>query len=422
MVKKFFTYFFLVLFIFIPDVFLQDQGVINKEKKELNKIQSEINNLEKELKKKTKKEKETIQDLENYNKQSFLINSLINKLRSEEELTSAEIDSLQNNIKFLEQRIKELQDNYAKYVVSIYKYGKVNHLNLLFNSKSINQSILRYKYLQIFSNQREKDLDNFVESKNKLSNYKNKLAIEKQNKIYLVAQKENEEELLQAKLSERKKIVKSLRNDKESLRKELLLKKQAEASIQNMIANLIEIEKRKKLEKLKTSNSKKNEIVKNDKKLLDKKNNDRVNNDDVEISSLNLSTFAGLKGRMKWPLSGSIVKRFGENRNNQLNTVTINNGIDIKAGNQLEVKSVADGVVSVIEWIVGFGSVIIVTHKDGFRTVYSHVAEIYVKEGDRISGGQTIGKVGESLQGNILHFEIWNERFNQNPEVWLGSK
>ena len=86
------------------------------------------------------------------------------------------------------------------------------------------------------------------------------------------------------------------------------------------------------------------------------------------------------------------------------------------------VLSVAEGIVSAIDWIPGYGSIVIVTHRDDYRTVYGHVANINVKEGEKVKGGSAIGKVNESLEGKILHFEIWNERNYQNPEIWLARK
>ena len=88
----------------------------------------------------------------------------------------------------------------------------------------------------------------------------------------------------------------------------------------------------------------------------------------------------------------------------------------------MNVKSAAEGVVSAIDWIPGYGTVIIITHKEGFRTVYSHLSEVFVKEGDKVKLGSVIAQIGESIEGNIVHFEIWNSRINQNPEIWLAKK
>ncbi|MGE5683137.1 MAG: murein hydrolase activator EnvC family protein, partial [Bacillota bacterium] len=91
-------------------------------------------------------------------------------------------------------------------------------------------------------------------------------------------------------------------------------------------------------------------------------------------------------------------------------------------GAESGVKAVLDGIVSTVNWVPGYGSVLIVTHKNNVRTVYGHLGEIFVNEGSRVTAGSVIGKVGESLDGNILHFEVWNERSNQNPEAWLSKK
>ena len=126
---------------------------------------------------------------------------------------------------------------------------------------------------------------------------------------------------------------------------------------------------------------------------------------------------------MNWPVrDGKVIRKFGKNKNSRLNTVTMNYGVDIRTNYQSDIFAVAEGVVSAIEWIPGFGSVVIITHKDNYRTVYGHIKDISVSEGDKINGGDVIGKVNESLEGNIIHFEIWNNRDNQNPEYWLAKK
>ena len=96
--------------------------------------------------------------------------------------------------------------------------------------------------------------------------------------------------------------------------------------------------------------------------------------------------------------------------------------MDISSKKDPNVRCVAEGIVSAIDWLPGYGSVIIVSHKGDYRTVYGHLAEIYVEEGDRIVTGKVIAKIGESVDGKLLHFEIWNSRNNQNPEEWLAIK
>jgi len=132
---------------------------------------------------------------------------------------------------------------------------------------------------------------------------------------------------------------------------------------------------------------------------------------------------SGMKGRLPWPVAnGRVVEKFGEHENPNLKTVTLNYGIDIAVPENAEVRSVADGEVSRIFWLPSYGNLIIIDNYNGLRTVYSHLADIFVKEGEKVNAAEAVGAVGESLSGSILHFEVWLEKNKQDPEVWLSKK
>ena len=129
------------------------------------------------------------------------------------------------------------------------------------------------------------------------------------------------------------------------------------------------------------------------------------------------------RGSLPWPVSrGKIVSRFGVQQNPALHTVTQNNGIDIDVPSGTYVDAVADGEVSTIWWLPSFGNLVIMNHQNGYRTVYAHLSEIAVNEGDRIRQGEQIGKSGEALAGPLLHFEIWKDREKQDPLQWLAPR
>jgi murein hydrolase activator len=424
MVKKF-KYFLIFLLIFSAnDLYLQDGGEIGQKKSELSQIKNEIQSLEKELQDKTSREKESFAVIENYNRQNFLLNKMINQLRAEEQAVEQKIKLSQNEIKSLEKEIEILKENYEKYVIAIYKYGKLNELAGIFDSESIDQALVRYKYLQRFSEMRQKDLSEFEENKQKLSAAKIKLESDKKEKEILTGQKIKEENELTAKLGERQKILKAVRNDKAALKKELDAKKNAEIKIQSLITKIIEEEERKrKEEEMRLAALEKNKSGEVASNIKTENTPPEIAGYDFDLSTSGFSSFASLKGKLNWPINGgNIIRKFGEHKNALLNTVTLNYGVDIKASSDHNVKAVAEGVVSAIDWIPGYGSVIILTHKGNYRTVYSHLAEIFVKEGDKVKPGSLLAKVGESLEGFVLHFEIWNSRNNQNPEQWLARK
>jgi len=419
-IKIIFLFFFLLT---LTNSFSQEKNLIKNKKNELDKLKNEISSLENQLKLKTSKEKETFDVLDNYNHQSFLLHRLINSLIIEENENETSIDKTKTGIHNLEKEIFSLRENYSKYIVAIYKRGPVNQWASVLDANTFEQAVLRYKYLQKFSAQRVKDIAKLKSKREELISEKSNLEIELKEKQDLADQKQAEEDELNLKKIERQHILNSIKHDKESLKSEIAAKRNAEIKIKNLITKLIEEETRRREEAAALMKLKNSSKMMTGKSLVKEDANANLKSYDLDLSTAGLSSFSALKGRLNWPVErGKIVKGFGENRNERLNTVTLNYGVDIRTRADEDVRSVADGVVSAIDWIPGYGSIIIITHKGDYRTVYSHLSNIFVKEGDRVNMGSIIGKVGESLDGNILHFEIWNSRNKQDPEVWLARK
>jgi murein hydrolase activator len=421
MVAKIFRYFFLSLIFTSVIIFPQTEKKISQKQKELSKIKNEIDDLENQIRKKTKKERETYAVLDNYNQQNFLLNKLINSLKSEEKKANGQISLDEKKISNLEKDIKELRENYSRYVVSVYKYGKVDPLTSLFDAESVGQAVRRYKYLQKFSDRRQDDLTKLKNKINDLNIAKAELINVKKTKAQLAVQKQGEEKDLLVKLKRKKELIERIKGDKDELKAELTAKRDAESEIKDLISRLIEEERLAKQKLL--AKSKSGKTITDEGLTTAGEDENTSLTYDVDLSTEDFASFSALKGRLNWPVKGGrVIRKYGENRNSKLNTVTLNYGVDIKVSESEEVKAVADGVVSALQYIPGYGSVIIITHKGDYRTVYSHLSEIYVNEGDRVRLGRLIGKVGESLEGYILHFEIWNSRDNQNPEVWLVKR
>jgi len=405
-----------------PFAYLQEQDQLEEKKAELISLRNEITQLEDELSQKSAKEKESLEILENYNKQAHLLNKIIIKLLKQENAKRKEINKLQKDIKSIETEIKILMDNYSKYVVALYKKGQYNELESIVNAESVRQAFVRIQYLQKFSERRKIDLEQFYNVKQKLIESKAQLETEQKELEKLVVEKESDEKKLKNKLVERKKIFESIAKDKEVLKKNLAAKIESHDQIKSLVAKLVADEERKRKEK---------ELQ--NKKLLASNNAEIINEADLIdensigseylLNASDFSSFTELKGHMIWPVKGGrIIKGFGRDENRELNTITLNYGVDISAKNDMNVRCVAEGIISAIDWLPGYGSVIIITHKGDYRTVYSHLSEIFVEEGEQVKGGKVIAKIGDSLEGKILHFEIWNSRENQNPEQWLANK
>jgi len=390
-------------------------GDIEKSKQELASIKEEITRLENELAQKTKKEKKSLSALENVNKQNFLLNKMLANLRAEEKQKQDQINNQIKTIAEIENEIKTLQRNYAKYVTSTYKNGSYTDWESLLNAASFQQAVIRIEYLKRFSISRKKDLAKLEKNKSDLITARQRLQKELEEQQVITKQKESEEKSLQIKITEQKKILNEIKKDKKLIAKSVSDKRKSEKKIRDLIVKLVEEaeRKRKAEEELKRSQTLASTESKTKKEVT-------LSDYEVDLSTTKFGSFAEMKGKLNWPITkGKVVRKFGESLNPKLKTLTVNYGIDIRASGDLSVKSVGEGVVSAVEWLPGYGTVLILSHKGNFRTVYGHLSEVFVKEGDKIQTGGVIGKVNEGVDGNILHFEVWNGRQNVDPQAWL---
>jgi murein DD-endopeptidase MepM/ murein hydrolase activator NlpD len=104
---------------------------------------------------------------------------------------------------------------------------------------------------------------------------------------------------------------------------------------------------------------------------------------------------------------------------------TMHLGIDIAAPIGTPILSVADGVIIEAGPASGFGLWVRVQHADGTITVYGHVNDYVVSEGQRVKAGQMIAHMGNRgfSTGPHLHFEVWAPGGQKvNPLTWLNQR
>ncbi|MEE9431390.1 MAG: peptidoglycan DD-metalloendopeptidase family protein [Melioribacteraceae bacterium] len=402
---KVLTKILLLSFLFSSILFGQVTKKIGTKNTELKSLQGQITKLEGELNSLTKKEKINLKVLKKMDRQNLLLGKKIKSLEKEEKKKNASIKSLKKDIKSLKKKIEKLKNKYSDYLVWIYKQGESSTLKYLVDAESFQQALVRFSYLKHIHNANKNRADDFLQAKVSLENSIKIINIELKEKENIISERLAEKTNLNKKRSTKKNVLKKLKKNKKNVNNEIRDKRKSEIRIKRMIADLIKRERE-------------NEIKRREKKLKGEL--------DEYVPMFNYNSFenfAELKGKLSWPITKSKIERgFGENENKKTKTVTLNYGIDLATKENTEVFSVAEGIVSAIEWIPGYGSVMIVTHRNNFRTVYGHLTDINVLEGNKVLAGDVIGKVNSSLEGNILHFEIWNERNYQNPEEWLAKK
>jgi septal ring factor EnvC (AmiA/AmiB activator) len=128
-----------------------------------------------------------------------------------------------------------------------------------------------------------------------------------------------------------------------------------------------------------------------------------------------------VQGALAWPVEGTVVERFGRQRNPKFSTVTTNNGLKIEAAPGTPVHAVFEGTVLFSQWFKGYGNLIILDHGNRVFSLYGNVKSPLVAVGERIANGQPIAGVGENEDASSghLYFEIRQDNRPEDPQKWL---
>jgi len=81
------------------------------------------------------------------------------------------------------------------------------------------------------------------------------------------------------------------------------------------------------------------------------------------------------------------------------------------------------GVVEEAHWAGSYGNCVVINHGDGYKTRYAHMqpGSMSVSVGQKVSAGQSIGRVGRTgnTTGPHLHFEVVYRGQQQNPMNYI---
>ena len=129
--------------------------------------------------------------------------------------------------------------------------------------------------------------------------------------------------------------------------------------------------------------------------------------------------FASRKGQLALPLEGPLIKRFGELRPEGRVKWT---GVLIEADLGTPVKAIHYGRVVFADWLRGFGLLMIISHDNGYMSLYGHNQVLLVEPGEWVNPGQIIGETGTS-GGQPLpttYFEIRAAGQPIDPMLWCA--
>ncbi len=146
-----------------------------------------------------------------------------------------------------------------------------------------------------------------------------------------------------------------------------------------------------------------------------------IANADVPQAGVGAAPFASLRGRLRLPVAGELVGRFGSPRPDSGFSAK---GVFIRTGAGQDVRAVASGRVVFAEWLRGFGNLVIVDHGDGYMSLYGNNENLRHRAGDEVRTGDVLAAVGASAgqEDSGLYFELRYRGRPFDPLPWAPPR
>lgn len=342
--------------------------------------------------------------------------ALIQVYTSEIQAYNDQIRELNNQIDSVGKVLKRQKDEYAETLRKIQSRGHAySPLAYILSSKSFNQSYQRFLFLRQYSQYRKDQFRILGETKDELAKLKG-VVNQKLTAINIALAKVNDEnDKLGNELKIRKANVESIIRSQSDLKKNIESNQKKAKEIEGKIVAVIREEAEKARREAEEAKKRK-QVAANSKK---------TKNAEIAARDALSDQIKENKGRLPWPVRSCVVtSAFGEHDHPLLPQIRIsNNGIDMDILASNDIHPVHKGKVSRIIVIPGSCATIIIRHGD-VLTVYSNLAEVFVKKDQEVDTYTNLGKVynGGGINSNILHFELWLGDKKQNPEDWLRKQ
>lgn len=148
----------------------------------------------------------------------------------------------------------------------------------------------------------------------------------------------------------------------------------------------------------------------------DKKRLQNIINNLKSRQTLEGKNFAKLKGKLRWPVKGKIIRKYQQIYDGRL----ASNGVFIATGLDQQVYTVAEGKVIFAKYLRGYGNLVIILHNGNYMSLYAHNNALLVQDGDTVKARELIALAGNSggLVNPGLYFEIRYRGKPRNPALW----
>ena len=367
---------------------------VKELQKQQRQLQQQLEETAKMLKQTKQSETATENKLNLLNNDIKTRKKLIRNIQGEINAHNGEMGTLRQKRSDLQKELEIAKQDYARLVRETH-YADMQQSPLLFllSADNFQQLVRRIQYMQQFAAYRKEQVK-------KIESLQTEIDI--QNPL-LEERKQNRSTALQSQKREQDKLTRDERKQKDMLQS-------LKTKEKNLLAKQKEQQKKvdalnKKIEELIAKQVRTTTTLTKEQKLI-------------------AGGFEANQGRLPWPVEkGFISGYFGKHQHPVHEHVTVNNkGIYLQTVAGANARAIYEGEVSSCAQINGTYAVIV--QHGNYRSVYSPLKKLHVKQGDKLSAKQIIGEIVTNTNEDNkteLYFQIYKDRTILNPSLWLAQ-
>lgn len=392
----------ILLFCMVLSAFaLQAQDVSYQENKK-SQLEKEIAQLETMLSQNASKSSNALNELTLIRKQISLRKELIAQSDAEIKALNDTIRRTNNQISRLQERYDNMTAYFEKLVRNAYKNrdSRLWYMYII-GSSNFSQAFRRYDYLKTLSVRMNEEAAQLKELKTQMEQEKQRLSTLRAQAQNVRAGRAKELDNLSKQEKKSNSLIAQLNRNKSSYQRQLREKRRQVEALNKEIEKIIA------------------EYIAQSSKPAKGETKQAAKPIDYKLAG----EFEANKGKLPWPVDGSVVEKFGKHNHPVYKNLVMpfNNGIGIAVPANTEVKAIFDGEVKRVIVMPGYNQCVLVQHGNYF-SFYCKLGQVSVKAGDKVKTGQSIGVVDTIDSQTLLHLQVWKEKTPQNPETWLRPR
>lgn len=375
-------WFFLAIMLLLPALVYADGKQASEKTKQLKLLQQRMAVVEKNLKQSQYTKSKQESGLRKVEKKLGASTKAIRVLSTKLKQTKKKITGLKQKQQRLRSEISTHKALLAEQLRSAYVMGRQQQVKMLLNQQQPERMSRVMKYYDYF-NQARIDKVQLIETKvTELDSVEITLLKQNQQLQSLVSNKQLEKDKLVSAKAQRKKILAQVRKEIKSAGTELQRLKENETRLTALLSSI------------------------------------RQAINDIPILSQQNKPFPKLKGKLPWPIKGTLRKRFGSSKKTGRW-----DGVLIAAREGQAIRSISHGRVVYSDWLRGYGLLMIIDHGEGYMSLYAFNEGLYREVGDWVKAGETIASIGLSggQQRAGLYFSIRKNGKPVNPIHWCRA-